>query len=48
MALFFALITAIPMWLVLRRPDRDPAETRDMPDYLQPDWEHLPQPAGGW
>ena len=46
MAVFFGLITGIPMWMVLRRPDKDPAETRAVPDYLKYDWEHLPTPAG--
>ena len=46
MALFFAAITGIPMWMVLRRPDTDPSENRSVPDYLRYDWEHLPEPAG--
>ena len=35
MVLAFALWVGIPMWMVLRRPDRDPRETRTVPAYLQ-------------
>jgi hypothetical protein len=35
MVLAFALWVGIPMWMVLRRPDRDPRETRTVPDYLR-------------
>lgn len=34
MVLAFALWVGIPMWMVLRRPDRDPRETRTVPAYL--------------
>ena len=34
MVLAFALWVGIPMWVVLRRPDRDPSETRTVPAYL--------------
>jgi hypothetical protein len=35
MALAFALWTGIPLWLVLRHPDRHPRETRAIPLYLR-------------
>ena len=35
MALFFALWVGVPMWMILKRPDRDPRETRTIPAYLQ-------------
>jgi hypothetical protein len=35
MVLAFALWVGIPMWMVLRRPDRDPRETRTLPAYLR-------------
>ena len=35
MVLAFALWAGIPMWMVLRRPDRDPRETRTVPAYLR-------------
>jgi hypothetical protein len=35
MVLAFALWVGIPMWMVLRRPDRDPRETRTVPAYLR-------------
>lgn len=28
MVLAFAIITGVPLWMVIRRPDRDPRETR--------------------
>ncbi len=34
MALAFALWVGVPMWMVLRHPDRHPQETRTMPAYL--------------
>ncbi|MGH8961472.1 MAG: hypothetical protein ACRDWT_09720 [Jatrophihabitantaceae bacterium] len=34
MALAFALWVGVPMWLVLRHPDKDPGETRTVPGYL--------------
>jgi hypothetical protein len=33
-ALAFGLMTGVPLWMVLRRPDRNPAETRSVPDYV--------------
>jgi hypothetical protein len=33
MVLAFGLWTGIPLWLVLRHPDRHPAETRALPAY---------------
>jgi hypothetical protein len=30
---FFALWTGIPMWLIFRHPDGNPAETRAVPAY---------------
>jgi hypothetical protein len=35
MALAFALWVGIPLWLVLRHPDKDPRETRTVPAYLR-------------
>ena len=35
MALFFALWVGVPMWMIFKRPDRDPQETRTVPAYLQ-------------
>jgi hypothetical protein len=35
MALAFALWVGIPMWMVLRHPDKDPRETRLVPAYLR-------------
>jgi hypothetical protein len=35
MALFFALWVGVPMWMILKRPDRDPRETRTVPAYLR-------------
>ncbi len=35
MALAFALWVGIPLWMILRRPDRDPRETRTVPAYLR-------------
>jgi hypothetical protein len=35
MALFFALWAGMPMWMLFKRPDRDPRETRTVPAYLR-------------
>ena len=35
MALFFALWVAVPMWMIFKRPDRNPMETRTVPAYLR-------------
>ncbi len=35
MALFFALWAGVPMWMIFKRPDRDPRETRTVPAYLR-------------
>lgn len=35
MAFAFALWVGIPLWMILRRPDRDPRETRTVPAYLR-------------
>ena len=32
---FIALWSGIPLWMVLRHPDRDPRETRTVPAYLR-------------
>lgn len=32
----FGIMTGVPLWLVLRHPDRDPAENRRLPAYLMP------------
>ncbi len=33
--LVFALWVGVPLWMVLKHPDRDPAETRTLPAYLR-------------
>ena len=35
MVLAFALWVGVPMWMVLRHPDRHPRETRTVPAYLR-------------
>jgi hypothetical protein len=35
MALFFALWVGVPMWMIFKRPDRDPRNTRTVPAYLR-------------
>ena len=35
MALFFALWVGVPMWMIFKRPDRDPQHTRTVPAYLR-------------
>jgi len=35
MTLFFALWVGIPMWMIFKRPDRHPRETRTVPAYLR-------------
>jgi hypothetical protein len=35
MALFFALWVGVPMWMIFKRPDRDPRESRTIPAYLR-------------
>lgn len=35
MALFLAIWVGIPMWMVIKRPDRHPRETRTIPVYLR-------------
>ena len=35
MALFLALWVGVPMWMIFKRPDRNPRETRTIPAYLQ-------------
>jgi hypothetical protein len=42
MVLFFALVVGIPMWMVLKRPDRHPGNTRIVPAYL---CDRMPVPA---
>jgi hypothetical protein len=32
--LAFGLMTGVPLWMVLRRPDPNPAETRRIPAYV--------------
>lgn len=34
MVLVSGLMVGIPLWMVLRHPDRSPAETRSVPAYL--------------
>ena len=34
MVLVFGLMVGVPLWMVLRRPDRHPAETRTAPAYI--------------
>jgi hypothetical protein len=46
MALFFGLWVGIPMWMIFKRPDRHPRETRTVPAYLrQPSSVTGPAPA---
>lgn len=33
----FGIIAGVPLWMVLRHPDRDPAENRRLPAYLRPE-----------
>jgi hypothetical protein len=35
MVLFFALWAGIPMWVIVKHPDRHPRETRTVPAYLR-------------
>jgi hypothetical protein len=35
MVLFFALWVGIPVWMIYRRPDRHPRETRTVPAYMR-------------
>ncbi|MGH3270912.1 MAG: hypothetical protein ACRDN1_17940 [Trebonia sp.] len=35
MALFFALWVGVPMWMIFKRPDQDPRNTRTVPGYLR-------------
>lgn len=32
----FGIIVGVPMWMVLRHPDRDPARRRRLPAYMRP------------
>ena len=46
MVLFFGLWVGIPMWMIFKRPDRHPGETRTVPAYLRrPDSVTGPAPA---
>ncbi|MGH3278637.1 MAG: hypothetical protein ACRDNW_05800 [Trebonia sp.] len=46
----FGIVVGVPMWMVLRHPDRDPAETRRLPAYLRPEpkTETATPPAPAW
>jgi hypothetical protein len=33
-ALAFGLMTGVPLWMVFRHPDRNPAENRSVPAYV--------------
>jgi hypothetical protein len=57
MVLFFGLWVGIPMWLVLKHPDRHPRLTRTVPAYLRgrapasaglPDQRRAPAYDGDW
>jgi hypothetical protein len=49
MALFFGLWVGIPMWMIFKRPDRHPRETRTVPAYMrQPASVAVPAPAQRW
>ena len=37
MALFFALWVGVPMWMIFKRPERAPQQTRMVPAYLHND-----------
>lgn len=45
MVLAFALWVGVPMWMVLRHPDRHPRETRTVPAYLRQRAEASARPA---
>ena len=45
MVLFFGLWVGIPLWLVFKRPDWHPQETRSVPAYLRA--ARLPWPVPG-
>ena len=46
----FGIIAGVPLWMVLRHPDRNPAETRRLPAYLrpQPRMMTVPSPTPAW
>ena len=49
MVLFFGLWVGIPMWMIFKRPDRHPRQTRTVPAYLrQPAAATVPAPAQRW
>jgi hypothetical protein len=48
MVLFFGLWVGIPMWMIFKRPDRHPRETRTVPAYLQPQRVSGAVPAEQW
>lgn len=49
-AVAFGIIVGVPLWTVLRHPDRNPAETRRLPTYLrpQPRTRAAASPAPAW
>jgi hypothetical protein len=48
MILFFGLWVGIPMWMIFKRPDRHPGETRTVPAYLQRQPVPAAAPAQQW
>ena len=48
MVLFFGLWVGIPMWMIFKRPDRHPRETRTVPAYLRQQPVPAVSPAQQW
>ena len=48
MALFSGLWVGIPMWMIVKRPDRHPRETRTVPAYLRQQPVPAVVPAQQW
>jgi hypothetical protein len=46
--LAFGLMSGVPLWMVLRRPDRNPAETRSVPAYMTPAYMERRPEASTW
>jgi hypothetical protein len=42
MILAFGVWVGVPLWLVLRHPDRHPGESRSVPAYLRERWPKRP------
>ncbi len=48
MVLFFGLWVGIPMWMIFKRPDRHPRDTRTVPAYPQQQPATAVVPAQPW